>query len=73
MSRNQNPHRVPSGPSAPAQVQLVTRISPAVYEALAAKCKPLNVSNPTTEIEVAFALGQQSVLKFLREDLVVGV
>lgn len=57
--------------SKPAPSALVARLTPEVYRAIEAKCKPLDVGSQSTELQVAFTLGQQSVLRILREDLVV--
>ena len=50
---------------------MVMRLTPAAYEQIERACKPLDVGSQTTELQAAFILGQQSVLKFLRENIVV--
>ena len=55
----------------PGQASMVMRLTPAAYEQIERACKPLDVGSQTTELQAAFILGQQSVLKFLRENIVV--
>lgn len=55
----------------PSQASMVMRLTPAAYEQIERACKPLDVGSQTTELQAAFILGQQSVLKFLRENIVV--
>ena len=67
-----NPNRANSGPSAhKPQATHTMRLTPAAYEQVERQCKPLDVGTQTTELQAAFVLGQQSVLKFLRENIVV--
>lgn len=56
----------------PNNRQIVARLSPEVYKQIEQNCKPADVGTSTTPVQVAFALGQQSVLKYLRENIVVG-
>ena len=65
-----NANRANSGPK-PASANLVMRLTPAAYEQVERACKPLDVGTQTTELQAAFELGQQSVLKFLRENIVI--
>ena len=68
------PHRANSGPSAHKSQALHTmRLTPAAYEQVERQCKPLDVGTQTTELQAAYALGQQSVLAILRRDIVVGI
>ena len=64
------PPRANSG-SKPASTSMVMRLTPAAYEQVERSCKPMDVGTQTSELQAAFALGQQSVLKFLRENIVV--
>ena len=67
-----NPNRANSGPSAhKPQATHTMRLTPAAYEQVERQCKPLDVGTQTSELQAAFVLGQQSVLKFLRENIVV--
>ena len=67
-----NPNRANSGPSAhKPQATHTMRLTPAAYEQVERQCKPLDVGTQTTELQAAFVLGQQSVLKFLRENIVI--
>lgn len=50
---------------------MVMRLTPAAYEQVERACKPLDVGTQTTELQAAYVLGQQSVLKFLRENIVI--
>ena len=69
-----NPNRANSGHSAHKQQATHTmRLTPAAYEQVERQCKPLDVGTQTTELQAAYVLGQQSVLTFLRKDIVVGV
>lgn len=64
-----NANRANSGPKpTPSSVM---RLTPAAYEQVERACKPLDVGVQTTELQAAYVLGQQSVLKFLRENIVV--
>ena len=47
------------------------RLTPAAYEQVERQCKPLDVGTQTTELQAAYVLGQQSVLKFLRDNIVI--
>jgi len=53
-------------------VKVVHRLSREAYESLEAKLQPLMVQSITTDLEVSFVLGQQSVLKMLRKGFVIG-
>lgn len=53
------------------KTEYLIRLSPAAYAQVEHKCKPLDMGTATSELQAAFILGQQSVLKFLREDIVV--
>lgn len=64
-----NANRDYSGPK--PTPSLVMRLTPAAYEQVERACKPLDVGTQTTELQAAFVLGQQSVLKFLRENIVI--
>ena len=67
-----NPNRANSGPSAhKPQAAHTMRLTPAAYEQVERQCKPLDVGTQTSELQAAFVLGQQSVLKFLRDNIVV--
>lgn len=67
-----NPNRANSGPSAhKPQATHTMRLTPAAYEQVERQCKPLDVGTQTSELQAAFVLGQQSVLKFLRDNIVV--
>ena len=67
-----NPNRDNSGHSArKPQATHTMRLTPAAYEQVERQCKPLDVGTQTTELQAAYVLGQQSVLKFLRENIVV--
>lgn len=67
-----NPNRANSGPSAhKPQATHTMRLTPAAYEQVERQCKPLDVGTQTSELQAAFVLGQQSVLKFLRENIVI--
>ena len=67
-----SPNRANSGPSAhKPQATHTMRLTPAAYEQVERQCKPLDVGTQTSELQAAFVLGQQSVLKFLRENIVV--
>ena len=63
------PPRADSG-SKPTS-HMVMRLTPAAYEQVERACKPLDVGTQTTELQAAFVLGQQSVLKFIRDNIVV--
>lgn len=65
-----NANRATSGPK-PTSASMVMRLTPAAYEQVERACKPLDVGTQTTELQAAFVLGQQSVLKFLRENIVI--
>ena len=65
-----NANRATSSPK-PASASMVMRLTPTAYEQVERACKPLDVGTQTTELQAAFVLGQQSVLKFLRENIVV--
>lgn len=67
-----NPNRANSGPKANAQAQWTIRLTPEAYKEVESKCKPLDVGTQTTELQASFVLGQQSVLRILRENIVVG-
>ena len=68
-----NPNRANSGHSAhKPQAMHTMRLTPAAYEQVERQCKPLDVGTQTTELQAAYALGQQSVLAILRKDIVVG-
>ena len=72
MSRKQK--QVPSNDVPTTTIQervLVARISPEVYANIEARTKPLDPGSQPNALAVAFAMGQQSVLKILREDIVV--
>lgn len=64
-----NANRANSGPK--PTPSMVMRLTPAAYEQVERACKPLDVGVQTTELQAAYVLGQQSVLKFLRENIVV--
>ena len=67
-----NPNRADSGPSAhKSQATHTMRLTPAAYEQVERQCKPLDVGTQTTELQAAYALGQQAVLAILRKDIVV--
>ena len=69
-----NPNRANSGHSAhKPQAMHTMRLTPAAYEQVERQCKPLDVGTQTTELQVAYVLGQQSVLAIIRKDIVVGV
>ena len=51
---------------------LVFRLTPEAFEQVQKLCKPVDIGTQTTELQAAFILGQQSVLKFIRENIVVG-
>lgn len=53
--------------------EIALRLHPQAYEQIQNACKPLDVGTQTTELQAAFILGQQSVLKLLRENIVVSV
>lgn len=53
-------------------VNVVHRLSPEAYAQVEKACFPIHVSVGTTDLQVSYTLGQQSVLKFLRENIVVG-
>lgn len=68
-----NPNRANSGHSAhKPQATHTMRLTPAAYEQVERQCKPLDVGTQTSELQAAFALGQQYVLAILRKDIVVG-
>ena len=49
----------------------VHRLSSTVYAVVEKSCVPPFVGPATTQLQAAFIAGQQSVLKFLRENIVV--
>ena len=61
--------KIPSPQKIPAWV--TARLSPEAYEQIEKKCKPLDVGTTSTELQAAFILGQQSVLKLLRDEIVI--
>ena len=63
MSKFQPPQKIPAWVTA--------RLSPEAYEQIEKKCKPLDVGTTSTELQAAFILGQQSVLKLLRDEIVI--
>ena len=67
-----SPNRANSGHSAhKPQATHTMRLTPAAYEQVERQCKPLDVGTQTTELQAAYVLGQQSVLKFLRDNIVI--
>lgn len=48
------------------------RLSPDAYASLEKTCNPPHVSNENSPTQIAYTLGQQSVLKKLRDGYVVG-
>ena len=63
MSKIPSPQKIPTWVTA--------RLSPEAYEQIEKKCKPLDVGTTSTELQAAFILGQQSVLKLLRDEIVI--
>jgi hypothetical protein len=53
-------------------INIAYRLSPEAYAQVESKCYPINVGTTTTDLQVAYVNGQQSVLKMLRENIVVG-
>ena len=53
-------------------VTQVHRLSNEAYITLEKKLQPIMPTNNTTGIEAGFVLGQQSVLKLLRDGYVIG-
>lgn len=55
------------------QPKQVFRIDKDTYDEIAKKARPIGLSASTTDLEAGFILGQQSILKILREDILVRV
>lgn len=47
------------------------RIDRDIYNLIEKKARVMGLSSNTTELEVAYILGQQSILKIIRDDILV--
>ena len=54
------------------QATTVHRLSESAYREIEKACKPLDVGHQTTDLMTAYTLGQQSVLKRLRDGFTIG-